>query len=121
MPRKAKKTETFTAMMPGGEKIEFVDGGDINLDREVVLLPDGKRLSEARAAEIAEETIREVYRRQGRPALDGTRTRGTRSPQVAFRVPQRLAKRAEEVAASKGKTLSQLGREALEKYLDEIA
>jgi hypothetical protein len=108
-------------MLLGGERLEVVDGGDIDLDQEVVLLPDGSRLSEDRAAEIAEETIREVYRRQGRPALDGVRTKGTRSPQVAFRVPQRLAKRAEEIAASKGKTVSQLGREALEKYLDEIA
>lgn len=121
MARRAKKGDRFAAMMPGGERLEVVDGGDIDLDQEVVLLEDGTRLSEARAAELAQDTIREVYRRQGRPALDGARIKGTRSPQVAFRVPQRLAQRAEEVAARKGKTLSQLGREALEKYLDEIA
>jgi predicted HicB family RNase H-like nuclease len=121
MARKSRKGEPFPVMMPGGEVIEAIEGGEIDLDEEIVILPDGTRLTEARAAEVARDTIQELHRRVGRPALDGPSTKGTRSPQVSFRVPQRLAHRAEEIAAQQGKTLSQLGREALEKYIAESA
>jgi predicted HicB family RNase H-like nuclease len=121
MMAKTPKGEAFQVRMPDGSKFTAIDGGDIDLDEEVVTLPDGTRLTEARAAKLAEQTIREVHRRIGRPALGGLSEKGARSPQVSFRVPPRLAKRAEEMAAEQGKTLSQLGREALEKYLEESA
>ncbi len=88
---------------------------DVDLDVEVVLDRKGERLTEARAREMAAAALRELGLR-GRPSLSGERRK---SPQISFRVPQRLAKRAEKVAAEEGKSLSQLGREALERYLEE--
>ena len=89
--------------------------GDVDLDVEVVLDKEGERITEARAREMAEEALRAAGLR-GRPSLSGERRT---SPKISFRVPQRLAKRAEKVAAEEGKSLSQLGREALERYLEE--
>ena len=104
--------------MPDGSLKEYVEAGDIDLDKEIVFDENGERITEARAQEMAESTMQEYYRRVGRPSLDRTGDSGKKSPQVSFRVPQRLAERAEAVAAREGKSLSQLGREALEKYLD---
>jgi len=53
-------------------------------------------------------------RRVGRPSLDGDKTH---SPHVSFRAPAELRAEAEVRAAQEGKTLSQLAREALERYL----
>jgi predicted HicB family RNase H-like nuclease len=118
MARTPRKGDKISVMMPGGERQTFVYGGDIDLDKEVVLNEDGTRFTEADAQRVAEEAVERFRRRAGRPALDAATTAGTKSPQVSFRVPERLAERAEAVAAAKGKTLSQLGREALEKYLE---
>ena len=82
-------------------------GPDIDLDREDVRLRSGKRLT----TEVAETIIEEVRRAGGRPSLSGE---ATHSPQIAFRVPAEVRKRAAEVAAAEGKTVSQLAREALE-------
>ena len=92
---------------------EYTLGPDIDLDEEVVLDSHGERITEARAEEWAKAAIE--YARRGRPSLTGA-TR--HSPQISFRVPETLAKRAEEVAAKQGKSVSQLGREALERYLE---
>lgn len=53
-------------------------------------------------------------RRVGRPSLGGGQKH---SPHVSFRAPAELRARAEERAAQEGKTVSQLAREAFEKYL----
>jgi hypothetical protein len=50
----------------------------------------------------------------GRPALDQA---GKPSPQIAFRVGAPVRKRAKEVAAQEGLTVSQLSRKALREYL----
>ncbi|MPY83458.1 MAG: ribbon-helix-helix protein, CopG family [Actinophytocola sp.] len=87
-------------------------GPDIDLDAEDVRDSAGERITEARAEEIAEQALRKVH--AGRPSLSGGRTH---SPQVSFRVPKQLHARAAEVAEREGKSVSQLGREALEEYL----
>jgi hypothetical protein len=91
-------------------------GHDINLDEEVVLDRHGQRITEERAQEMAEYALKQV--RRGRPSLTSP---ARHSPQVSFRVPADLAKRANELADRQGKTLSELGREALERYVDESA
>jgi len=91
----------------------YVDGGDIDLDEEVVLDSNGNRVTEARAQEMAEHALRAV---RGRPSL--TRT-GHHSPRVSFRLPDTALARAERVAKQEGKTVSALAREALERYLAE--
>ncbi len=41
---------------------KYTVGSDIDLDEEVVLDRDGQRITEARAQQIAEETLDEVRR-----------------------------------------------------------
>jgi len=94
---------------------EYTLGPDIDLDKEVVLDSAGERITEARAQEMAEYAMQQYYLRRGRPSLTG---KSQHSPQISFHVPETLAKRAEEAAAKQGKSVSQLGREALERYLE---
>jgi predicted HicB family RNase H-like nuclease len=82
-------------------------GPDVELDEQDVRLADGTRLTEQKAAEIVEE----VRRRGGRPSLTGD---AAVSPRIVFRVAPGVRDRAAEIAASEGKTISQLAREALE-------
>lgn len=89
----------------------YYDAGDVDLDEEVVLDSHGDRITEARAEEMGDEALR---RARGRPSLSGA---GQHSPQVSFRIPEQLAEEAVERAQREGKSLSRLGREALEQYL----
>lgn len=82
-------------------------GPDVELDTDDVRLAAGTRLTEQKAAEIADE----VRRRGGRPSLTGE---AAASPRIAFRVPPDIRERAAKIAAREGKTISQLAREALE-------
>lgn len=92
---------------------------DVDLDQEEVRLPDGSRLTEQRAEELARDTLAEIRRRNlvpGRKSLSGG---PTHSPRVSFRLPAEERELAERVAAREGKTVSALAREALERYLAE--
>jgi predicted HicB family RNase H-like nuclease len=91
---------------------KFTLGRDVDLDKEVVRDKKGRRITEDRAVELAEEALLKVAR--GRPSLAGG---PTHSPQVSFRAPAELRARAEERAEREGKTVSQLAREALERLL----
>lgn len=82
-------------------------GEDVDLDREIVRLADGTRLTN----EAADQIVEEVRRAGGRPSLTGQRVA---SPQIAFRVTPEIRDRAASIAAREHKTLSQLAREALE-------
>lgn len=93
----------------------YTDGGDIDLDTEIVLDSNGNRITEARAAEMAEHALRAA---RGRPSL--TRA-GHHSPRVSFRLPDTALEQAERVAKREGKTVSALAREALEHYLADRA
>ncbi|MGH3712012.1 MAG: ribbon-helix-helix domain-containing protein [Micromonosporaceae bacterium] len=91
---------------------------DVDLDKERVYLPDGSRLTEQRAEQLAQETLAVVRRRNlvpGRKSLSGG---SVHSPRVQFRVPEAIRERAERRAAAEGKSLSALAREALERYLE---
>ena len=90
----------------------YTPGRDVDLDKEVIRDKKGRRITEKRAVQIAEETLTKVGR--GRPSLAGG---STHSPQVSFRAPAELREQAEERAAREGKTVSQLAREALEQLL----
>lgn len=54
-----------------------------------------------------------VHTGRGRPSLSGRQT----SPQVTFRIPAKLREQADKRAADEHKTVSELAREALERYL----
>lgn len=95
-----------------GNKYDFVDGPDVDLDDEVVLLPSGERLTSERADEIVEElTERRV---SGRPSLSG---QPTRSPVVSFRLDPETLGRVQAVARREDLSVSQVARRALEQFL----
>lgn len=89
-------------------------GDDVDLEAEIVRDKHDRRITEERAAEIAEDALEQV--RAGRPSLSGARKT---SPQIAFRVPDELQARAEAKAKARGISLSQFAREALERAVGE--
>lgn len=82
-------------------------GPDVDLDVEDVRDSQGRRID-------AEYVDRVVARAVGRPSLTGV---GRRSPHVSFRVSESTRAAAEARAAAEGKTVSQVAREALERYV----
>jgi len=109
---KKKPSATATTTEP---QTRYTLGPDIDLDAEVVTEPDGSRLTEQRAQMIAEETLTEV--RRGRPSLGSKRSKSGRSPQITMRVTETTRAKAARRARSEGRTLSELARDALERYL----
>ncbi len=87
-------------------------GPDVDLSVEEIYEPDGTRITDQRAQQIAEETLEQV--RRGRPSLG----RGTvHSPQISIRVTTATRDQAAQRARAEGRTVSELTREALERYL----
>ena len=93
-------------------KVKYIWGPDVDLDKEVVLDKRGRRITEARAAQISRQILREVA--AGRPSLTGT---GKVSPEVKARVPQAMKDILEREAKKYGVSPSVLIRQALEEYL----
>lgn len=84
-------------------------GPDIDLDEEMVVLPDGARLTEAEAERIAE---RALARRRGRPPVSSA----SRTPSFTLRVPSDTRRALEGIARAQGRRLSDVGRDALAEY-----
>ena len=93
-------------------KVKYIWGPDVDQDKEVVLDKRGRRITEARAAQISRQILREVA--AGRPSLTGT---GKVSPEVKARVPQAMKDKLEREAKKYGVSPSVLIRLALEEYL----
>ncbi len=89
-------------------------GPDVDLDVEDVRDRQGRRVTAAYAEQAAAEALR--LARPGRPALGAV---GQHSPRVSFRVPEQVRRQAEERAAVEGRSVSEIAREALERYLRE--
>jgi predicted HicB family RNase H-like nuclease len=85
-------------------------GPPVTKDGTVLTSEEVERLADE--AEAGYELA--TARRAGRPSLTG---RPDHSPHVSFRAPPELRAKAEQRAAREGKTVSQLAREAFEKYL----
>lgn len=86
------------------EIIADIEMTDENVDRIV---------EETIAAALPDDAVW-YYPQRGRPSLTGKRTP---SPHVGFRVSPELREQADALARSRGVTLSQLAREALEHYV----
>jgi hypothetical protein len=91
---------------------KYVAGPDIDLDHEVVRDRSGRRITERRARQIAEETVKRAG--AGRPSLTAP---GRRSPEVKARVPEELRERLHAAAERENTSSSELIRKALEQYL----
>lgn len=89
-------------------------GPDIDLDEEEVYLPDGTRLTEAKAAEMAEEAMQHHYRERGRPSLTGGREK---TPNLTIRVAPSTRAALERIAEAQGRRLADVGRDALDEYI----
>ena len=89
-------------------KSKYMVGSDVDLDSEVVLLPDGKRLTNKLAAKMARNAIKQV---RGRPSLTAV---AVESPQLKVRVPAKLKKAIEKEAKRRGQTTSTIVREVLQ-------
>lgn len=95
-------------------KPKYVLGPDVDLDSEVILFPDGTRLTNKLAAKMARDAIRQV---RGRPSLTG---KAIESPQLKLRVPMKLKKAIEKEAKRRGETTSTVVREVLqERFLQQ--
>jgi hypothetical protein len=91
---------------------DYTDRGTINLDQTDVRLPDGTRLTEARAQALVDEVLERAGR--GRPSLSAP---GTRSPQLRLSVPADLRSRLNRRAQTEHRSTSSVVREAIEHYL----
>ena len=85
---------------------------DVDLAVDDVRDSQGRRITEEYARAASGQALASVGR--GRPSLAGTR--GT-SPQVTFRVTPELRARAAAEADRQGRRVSDVAREALERYL----
>jgi hypothetical protein len=92
-------------------------GPDVDLDEEEFFTADGRRLTEALAAEMAERAIERV-RRRGRPSVTGA---GARTPSLTVRVPPQVRDALESIADKQGRRLADVSREALEQYVERHA
>ena len=92
--------------------VDVDDGGDIDLDVEDVRLANGTRLTERGAHELAEQVLRASGR--GRPSLTAP---GERSPQLRLTVPEQLRDGLRVRADAEHRSVSELAREAIERYL----
>jgi len=92
-------------------KHKITVGPDVDLDREVIRLKSGKRLTTKLAEKMAKDAIRQVV---GRPSLS---TVSVESPQLKVRVPVKLKKALDKEAKRRGETTSAIVRQALERFL----
>jgi len=89
-------------------------GPDVDLDSDIVLLPDGVRLTNKLAAKMARDAIKQVV---GRPSLTAV---AVESPQLKVRVPVKLKRAIEKEAKRRGETTSTIVREVLqERFLQK--
>lgn len=92
-------------------KVKYTLEPDVDLSKTVVLGKNGKRITNARAERLAKAAIKKVV---GRPSLTAA---SVESPQVQFRLPEKLKKALEKEAKRRGESTSEILREAVEKYL----
>lgn len=90
-------------------------GPDVDLEKEAVYLPDGRRLTDAFAYELAERALR---RHRGRPSITGS---DERTPSLTVRVPAQTRAALEALAKAQGRRLADVSRDALDEYLSRHA
>lgn len=90
-------------------------------DEDLILIPSGQEISEELADELADEAERgyadianwnRVY--VGRPSLSGNGA----SPKMSFRMASDLHAALEKRAAVEGKSVSEVAREAIARYVE---
>ncbi|HEX3617993.1 MAG TPA: hypothetical protein VHU61_15735 [Solirubrobacteraceae bacterium] len=87
-------------------------GPDIDLDEEEIRLPDGSRLTQEAAEDLADRVLEQ--RRAGRPSLIGGKAH---TPPLTVRVRLGVRSALEEIAHKQGRRLADVSREALDEYV----
>lgn len=87
-------------------------GPDVDLEAEDVRDSKGRRITEEYVHRAVVDALSKVS--PGRPSLTGQRAV---SPQVTFRVTPELRDKVAAEAARQGRRISDVAREALERYL----
>jgi hypothetical protein len=91
---------------------------DIDLDSEVFTLPDGTRLTEEKAEQLADATERRLAGLvPGRKSLSGGKVH---SPVLQLRVPVALRDKLEQIAADRGENVSKVARDLLTESVDKL-
>ena len=98
-------------MIPRKKTTPAPIGPDVDPGQEDVRLPDDSRLTDKRAAALAE---RALACRRGRPSVTGDESH-TPSPTVRVSPTTRAA--LEEIAIAQGRRLPDVSREAFEEYI----
>lgn len=94
------------------EKFRVLDG-EVDLEHEDVRDSQNRRID----ADYVQRAVADVHTRRGRRPLADDTPVGEHSPRVSFRIPEQIRRRAEERARAEGRSVSDLAREALERYL----
>ncbi len=99
------------------------DEGDryIDVSKEAICDSKGNRIDEVYIEEALADldTVNPIAVRRGRPSLSEAPARSAKSPQVSFRVPDRMADEVRRLADKRGVTVSALARDALAAYVAE--
>ena len=101
-------------MKPSRSRHYSITGPEIDLETEVVLDSKGRRVDGEYVARALADVEEDLARRAGRPSLTG---RSEHSPHISFRTTPELKERAERTAQERGISVSQLAREAFERFL----
>lgn len=94
------------------DKFRVLDD-EVDLERDDVRDSRGRRID----ADYVERAVADIHTRRGRRPLGAPASVGTHSPRVSFRVPEQTRRQAEERARAEGRSVSEVAREALERYL----
>jgi predicted HicB family RNase H-like nuclease len=97
-----------------GQPVYKITGPEMDLEAEVILDSKGRRVDQAYVDRALADVEEDLARRAGRPSLTG---KSEHSPHVSFRITPELKARAEQTAREQGTTVSQLAREAFERFL----
>ena len=91
---------------------------EIDLDSEVFTLPDGSRLTEGKAEQLADAAERRLAGLvPGRKSLSGG---NVHSPVLQLRVPVALRDKLEQIAADRGENVSKVARDLLAESVDRL-
>lgn len=99
--------------LPSGTTEAEVEPGFVDLETEAIHDSSGRRYDQAYIDQIVADTQAALSR--GRPTL--SKSKSGPSPKLQFRITPALAEAAARRAEAEHRTVSEVAREALERYL----